>query len=158
MDLDKMFDDLAPNPAIAAKERVRKILEKQAEDVLNGTSSVPLPREKPKKSSKADYNKKTYEWYKSLGYEVHRVDYYDARFQRLHDLLGFADMMALKPGCPPLLVQLTSRDNISSRVKKIQELKAHKTWLLAGGAIHVIGWHKNASGRLEPKTVPIELQ
>ncbi|MFN7162972.1 MAG: hypothetical protein ACK5X3_07695, partial [Pseudomonadota bacterium] len=74
MDLDKMFDDLVPNPAIAAKERVRKILEKQAEDVLNGTSSVPLPREKPKKSSKADYNKKTYEWYKSLGYEVHRVD------------------------------------------------------------------------------------
>jgi hypothetical protein len=157
MDLDKMFDDLAPNPAIAAKERVRKILEKQAEDVLNGTSAIPLPREKAKKSTKADYNKKTYEHYKSLGYEVHRVDYYDARFQRQHDLLGFADMMALKPGSPPLLIQLTSRDNISSRVNKIKELKSHRTWLQTGGQIHVIGWRKLANGRFEPKTIPIEL-
>ncbi len=94
MNFDEILDDLVPNPAIAAKERVRKILEKQAEDVLNGTSAIPLPREKAKKSNKADYNKKTYEHYKSLGYEVHRVDYYDARFQRQHDLLGFADMMA----------------------------------------------------------------
>jgi hypothetical protein len=157
MNFDEILDDLVPNPAIAAKERVRKILEQQAEDVLNGTSSVPFAREKKSKSTKADYNKKTYEHYKNLGYEVHRVDYYDARFQRQHDLLGFADMMALKPGSPPLLIQLTSRDNISSRVKKIKELKSHRTWLQTGGQIHVIGWHKLANGRFEPKTIPIEL-
>ena len=57
------------NPAIAAKERIRKILEQQAEDVLNGTSSVKVKeKKKPSTSKKADYNKATYNHYKSLGY------------------------------------------------------------------------------------------
>jgi len=71
-----LFDDLdeKPNPAIAAKERIRAILEKQAEDVINGVSNIKPIKEKKKPSGKADYNKSTYNYYKSLGYDVFRVD------------------------------------------------------------------------------------
>jgi hypothetical protein len=151
MDFDQILNDLSPNPAIAAKERIRAILEQQAEDVLNGTSSVKPKKPKPTstKPKKADYNKATYEHYKQLGYYVYRVDYYDARFQRQHDLLGFADMMALKEGQPPLLIQLTSKANMNERVKKINALASSTQWRSTGGAIHVIGWEK-VNGRNQP--------
>lgn len=146
-----LFDDLdeKPNPAIAAKERIRAILLQQAEDVVNGVSNIKPPKEKKKPSGKADYNKATYNFYKSLGYDVFRVDYYDARFQRQHDLLGFADMLALKKGCPPLLVQLTSKSNMGERYKKILSLSASSLWLSTGGQIQVIGWEKLPNGRLK---------
>lgn len=156
MDFDQILNDLAPNPAIAAKERIRAILEQQAEDVLNGTSSVKPKKPKPNsdKPKKADYNKTTYEYYKKLGYHVYRVDYYDARFQRQHDLLGFADMMALKEGEPPLLIQLTSKANVTERVKKILALASSSQWIATGGQIHVIGWEK-VNGRFQPSIVEV---
>ncbi|MFN7318460.1 MAG: hypothetical protein ACK5S6_03015 [bacterium] len=143
------------NPAIAAKERIRKILEQQAEDVLNGTSSVKLKeKKKPSTSKKADYNKATYNHYKSLGYWVYRVDYFDHRLSRQHDFLGFADMMALGKG-EQILIQLTSKANMGERKKKILALPSHRHWLKSGGQIHVIGWEKLANGRLQQTTIRI---
>ena len=143
------------NPAIAAKERVRKILEQQAEDVLNGTSSVKVKeKKKPSTSKKADYNKQTYEHYKEQGYYVYRVDYFDHRTSRQHDFLGFADMLALGKG-EQILIQLTSKANISERKKKILALPSHRHWLESGGQIHVIGWEKLANGRLQETTIII---
>lgn len=142
-------EEVVVNPAILAKERIRKILEQQAEDVLNGTSSVkPIKEKKPATSKKADYNKATYNYYKQLGYFVYRVDYFDSRTSRQHDFLGFADMLALGHQ-QRILIQLTSKANMGERKKKILALPSHKHWLESGGEIHVIGWSKNASGRFE---------
>jgi hypothetical protein len=157
-DFADAFDDVEvvkENPAIAAKERIRKILEQQAEDVLNGTSSVkPMKEKKPSTSKKADYNKKTYEHYKEQGYYVYRVDYFDHRTSRQHDFLGFADMLALGKG-EQILIQLTSKANMGERKKKILALPSHRHWLESGGQIHVIGWEKLANGRLQETTVII---
>jgi hypothetical protein len=152
---DAFDEEPKVNPAVLAKERIRKILEQQAEDVLNGTSSVkPMKEKKPSTSKKADYNKATYNHYKSLGYWVYRVDYFDHRTSRQHDFLGFADMMALGKN-EQILIQLTSRSNMGERKKKILALPSHKHWLESGGQIHVIGWEKLANGRLQETTIII---
>ena len=158
-DFADAFDEVEvvkENPAIAAKERIRKILEQQAKDVLNGTSSVkPMKEKKPATSKKADFNKATYNYYKEQGFFVYRVDYYDHRTMRQHDLLGFADMLALGQSCR-ILIQLTSKSNMGERKKKIQNLPSHKHWLESGGQIHVVGWEKLPNGRLSPTIIEIK--
>ncbi len=111
-------------------------------------------KKKPSTSKKADYNKATYNHYKSLGYWVYRVDYFDHRLSRQHDFLGFADMMALGKN-EQILIQLTSRSNMGERKKKILALPSHKHWLESGGLIHVIGWEKDERGRLKSTTIII---
>lgn len=54
------------------------------------------------------------------------------------DLLGFADIMALREHV--LLVQTTSAANVSARVRKIQANLAFEYCKRAGVLIHVHGW------------------
>ena len=49
---DAFDEEPKVNPAVLAKERIRKILEQQAEDVLNGTSSVKPMKEKKEQENK----------------------------------------------------------------------------------------------------------
>lgn len=156
-DFASAFDDEPKvNPAVLAKERIRKIIEQQAEDVLNGTSSVkPMKEKKPATSKKADFNKATYNYYKEQGFHVYRVDYFDHRTTRQHDFLGFADMLALGEN-RRILIQLTSKANMGERKKKILALPSHRHWLESGGEIHVIGWSKQTNGRYENSVMVID--
>lgn len=74
------------------------------------------------------------------------------------DLFGFADLIALdKSGGPPILIQVTSRSNVSARIKKIRTEGTGKGqhavelaeiaewWLRAGGRIFVEGWEKKGN-------------
>ena len=54
------------------------------------------------------------------------------------DLLGFADILALKDHV--LLVQTTSAENVSARVRKIQGCEAFEACKRAGVQVHVHGW------------------
>ena len=72
------------------------------------------------------------------------------------DLFGFIDLLALGPKkfdfCVPnhgevLAVQVTSRVNISSRVKKIKESKYLERVLEVGWKVVVHGWYKDDNGR-----------
>lgn len=97
------------------------------------------PQEEAEKKVKADHNKRTYDHYKALGYWMVRVDHFDTRTNRTHDLLGFGDYMALGNG-EIILVQLTSYANMGAREKKIRENNHAPYWCKAGGIIHVVGW------------------
>lgn len=78
------------------------------------------------------------------------------------DLLGFADIVALKDHV--LLVQTTSDTNVSARMRKIQGSEAFEACKRAGVRVHVHGWGvgglrlvdmtaRNADGQWAFKTV-----
>lgn len=142
MDFASAFD--LPNPAIAAKERVRAILEKQAEDVLNGTSSVKEARvKKPKtvqQKREKTFRSHTEDLLSPLGYTVVIVDWYDAINKRKHDFLGFADLLAMKANEPAIAIQICAKGDMSTRRKKIKESKLAKRWHSTGNRILLIGW------------------
>lgn len=57
------------------------------------------------------------------------------------DLFGCGDLLAIKPGRRPLLVQATSASNVAARVTKIRELE-HLPELLSVFGLEVHGWAK----------------
>lgn len=73
------------------------------------------------------------------GYIPFLVEY--RAYGRLHDLLGFADILALKKD-ERLLVQTTSYSNIPARVKKITEHENLAIARDAGFRIVVQGWRQ----------------
>jgi hypothetical protein len=75
------------------------------------------------------------------GYTVERVEHFNWFTKRRVDLLGVADLIALN-GKEILLVQVTSRNHLSTRRKKAKESDKLKLWLKAGGKIIFHGWDK----------------
>jgi hypothetical protein len=75
------------------------------------------------------------------GYTVERVEHFNWFTKRRIDLLGVADLIALN-GKELLLVQVTSRHNLSSRRTKALASDKLKLWLKAGGTIIFHGWDK----------------
>jgi hypothetical protein len=75
------------------------------------------------------------------GYVVERVEYFNFYTKHRVDLLGVADLLALN-GKELLLVQVTSRDHLSTRRKKASVSDKLKLWLQAGGKFSLHGWDK----------------
>ena len=78
------------------------------------------------------------------GYIVERVEYWNSYTMHRVDLLGVADLLALN-GKELLLVQTTSRSNLSSHRKKCQASEKLKLWLSAGGRLIIHVWDKPTS-------------
>jgi len=82
------------------------------------------------------------------GYTVEITEYmkvgYDPkehrRFAFRKDLLGFGDLLALKAGHPPLLVQCTNMNHFAERCQKVQHSLLAPLWLACGGRAEVWGW------------------
>ena len=62
--------------------------------------------------------------------------------KRRKDLLGFADILAMKEGETPLLVQTTTSDNMAARRTKIFESERATLALKSGFRIILHGWGK----------------
>jgi hypothetical protein len=69
---------------------------------------------------KANLNQQTRKRLIERGYHPELVETYIAQIRQKRDLFGFGDFLALKKN-EVLLVQVTSRSNMSSRRKKIAE-------------------------------------
>jgi radical SAM superfamily enzyme YgiQ (UPF0313 family) len=87
---------------------------------------------------------------KDCGYVVATVEHYNYFTKRRHDLFGCIDLLAIGNG-ETLAVQVTSRSNMSSRIKKIEESEALPEMLRSGWRVIVHGWAKNKSNRFEIK-------
>jgi hypothetical protein len=71
------------------------------------------------------------------------------------DLFGFADIIAVHPVERVfLLVQATSRSNISARLNKAKSLRTLSDWLRAGGRFEVWGWEQS-NGKWEVRRVEV---
>lgn len=75
------------------------------------------------------------------GYTVEKVEYFNYYAKVRIDLLGVGDLLALN-GKDLLLVQVTSRSNLSARRKKSLKSDKLKLWLSAGGSFILHGWDK----------------
>jgi len=89
-----------------------------------------------------NHNQRVLKALRDAGYFAEVVERWDAFSRRRHDLFGFVDVLAI--GIEhTLAIQVTSRDNMSSRRKKMQASP-----VLA--AMHKAGWHVELWGYDKP--------
>lgn len=119
-------------------------------------------------NKKFNFNKRSKAYLATLGYVTEMVEHYNAFSGRKHDFCGFSDAICLNPDVTTdkiVCVQITSKNNLSARFKKITEpiIKDEKTkeyklnpvpdkaklWLKAGGGIWVLTFDaKSTAGKL----------
>jgi hypothetical protein len=87
---------------------------------------------------------------KEKGYLVANVESYNHFIKRKKDLYGVIDLLCIGNG-ETVAVQVTSKSNMSSRIKKIEASDAFPEMLRSGWRVLVQGWWKNAKGRYEVK-------
>lgn len=80
------------------------------------------------------------------GYLCQNVEKYNSFTKRRNDLFGFIDILCVKEN-DVLGVQTTSKDNMSSRKKKILEHENYSIVKASGIRIRVHGWKKEKNGR-----------
>ena len=79
---------------------------------------------------------------KSEGFTlVETVERWNSFARVKNDLFGIIDVLAVAGG-ETLAVQVTSRDNMSSRRKKITESEAFPELVKAGWRVELHGWYK----------------
>ena len=78
------------------------------------------------------------------GYTVATVEHYNAFTKRKHDLFGCIDLLAIGNG-ETVAVQVTSKDNLSSRRHKIEDAEAYPEMLRSGWRIVLHGWYKDGN-------------
>jgi len=79
------------------------------------------------------------------GYKCWVVEHWNAFTHRRQDLFGCLDILAVGNG-ETIGIQTTSRGNVSSRVKKIQENEYFPELVRSGWKIHCHGWGKLKAG------------
>ena len=84
------------------------------------------------------------------GYLVATVEHYNSFTRRKHDLFGCIDLLAIGNG-ETLAIQVTSRSNMSARIKKIEDSLALPEMLRSKWRILVHGWDKGTNGRYRLK-------
>lgn len=77
---------------------------------------------------------------------------YNAFTKRKKDLFGIFDLVAIGNE-ETIGIQITSKSNISARVKKIEESDYLAELIRSGWRIIVIGWFKQDNGRYAYKEV-----
>lgn len=92
------------------------------------------------------FNSRSLKYFRDRGYRAEMVERYSTHSGRSLDLFGFADMIAFDVN-EAILVQITSRSNISARIRKITDDEevnnCARAWLVREGRrIVVLGWDK----------------
>ena len=96
-------------------------------------------------------------YWQDAGYKVDIVEYWNNFTRRRHDMYGLFDMVAIGNG-EVVFIQVTSRTNVSARVRKIAEDKYADIIAAcreAGVRLIVEGWGKMASGKYERREVDV---
>jgi hypothetical protein len=86
----------------------------------------------------------------SRGYKCDVVESYNAFTRRKKDLFSIFDILAIGNG-ETVGIQITSKSNMSSRIKKISESEFLPELVRSGWKILVIGWYKKPNGRYDYK-------
>lgn len=121
--------------------------------------------------SKASYREtKSLDYLASQGYFAFKVTCQAVTYmgvQYTRDLLGFADILAIKEGkC--LLVQVTSKADIGSHCREMADPKNKKQsgvpranierWIEMGGAIEVHGWEQDEKGKYHLSITQVDVK
>jgi hypothetical protein len=95
-------------------------------------------------------SQRTVKHLREQGYMVANVEHYNAFTRRKHDLFGVIDLLAIGNG-ETLAVQVTSKSNMSARIRKIEESEALPEMLRSNWRVIVHGWWKATNGRYQLK-------
>jgi hypothetical protein len=87
---------------------------------------------------------------RKLGYQTANVEHYNYFTKRKHDLFGCIDILAIGNN-ETLAVQVTSKSNMSARIKKIEASEALPEMLRSGWRVIVHGWWRGDNGRYQLK-------
>lgn len=117
--------------------------------------TVGLFDDSSKKKKRVDLTGPQKRWVAAQGMTCERVDHTNAFGARTVDFLGFADFLAMGEGVL-LLIQTTTLDHVSHRLKKAQSLTTLRDWLAGGGRFEVHGWRKERA-RWQVRRVRVEL-
>lgn len=79
--------------------------------------------------------------WKDQGYLVANVEKWNAFTKTRHDLFGCIDILAIGNG-ETVAIQTTSKANMNSRIKKIEDSDALPIMLASNWRICVEGWYK----------------
>src|SRR5580658_4564279 len=72
------------------------------------------------------------------------------------DLFGIGDVLAIRPGERPLLIQATTGSHVAARIAKAKAEPRLRAWLRTGSTFEVHGWGK-VDGRWHCRIVPLVL-
>jgi radical SAM superfamily enzyme YgiQ (UPF0313 family) len=86
-------------------------------------------------------SQRTIKHLKDQGYMVANVEHYSYFTKRRHDLWGCIDILAIGNG-ETLAVQVTSKSNMSARIRKIEDSEALPEMLRSGWRVIVHGWFR----------------
>ena len=87
---------------------------------------------------------------RKLNYHTANVEHYNYFTKRKHDLYGCIDILAIGNG-ETLAVQVTSKSNMSARIKKIEASEFLAEMLRSNWRVIVHGWFKGTNGRYQLK-------
>jgi hypothetical protein len=76
------------------------------------------------------------------GWTAQVVESWIPRLNVRRDLFGVGDVLAVKPGDPPLLLQCTSGSHHAHRVGKSRQEPRLRAWLASGATFEVWSWSK----------------
>ena len=76
------------------------------------------------------------------GWYTETVEYWNGFTNRRHDLFGFTDILAMKEGETPRLIQTTTGTNFAARRTKIMGSERAVLALVSGFRIFLHGWRK----------------
>jgi len=93
------------------------------------------------KSKQVSLSVKSSDYLKSYGYIVDKTETFNIFAGQRKDLFALGDLLAID-GQEIVLVQVTSRSNMSARRAKAEKNVILQAWLLSGGIFEVHGWDK----------------
>ena len=88
--------------------------------------------------------------FESRGYKCEVVESYNSFTKRKKDMFGILDMVAIG-NAETIGIQMTSKSNMSARIKKIQDSDYFVELVRSKWRIIVIGWFKKENGRYDYK-------
>lgn len=93
---------------------------------------------------------RTIKMMRDQGYTVATVEYFNYYTKRKKDLFGCIDLLCIGNG-ETIAIQVTSKSNMSARIKKIEASDALPEMLRSKWRILVHGWWKGTNGRYQLK-------
>jgi hypothetical protein len=102
----------------------------------------------------ASTNQRTIALFKERGYLCDTVESYNAFTKRKKDLFSIFDILAIGNG-ETIGIQITSKSNMSSRIRKISESEFLPELVRSNWKILVLGWYKKENGRWDCKEVEL---
>ena len=97
-----------------------------------------------------NHNQRVLKALRDAGYVAEVVERWDSFSRRRHDLFGFIDILAVGHG-ETKAIQVTSRDNMSSRRTKMQNSEELKALIAANWSVELWGYDKQPNGRYRRK-------